>query len=124
MVLIALFLIPFCAYAAPSIGLIAAFGAGIIVDLWYGLTLGQSALAFVAIAFVINWYKNKFSSTNSIFLFFFSVLTSLLLLVAQDHALTISLVWHAATSAVIMISAVLVISFVWKHIRAKEKKSY
>lgn len=117
MVFIALLLIQFCAQGRPATGLIAAFMAGVIVDLWYGLTLGASALAYLIIAFTINWYKNKFNATNNIFLYFFSVLSGTALLVIQQNELTVSLI-------VTMIVAVSVISYVWKYFGAKAKKSY
>jgi len=54
--------------------LIAAFLAGLIVDLWNGDRLGITSLVFLIVAFLLNLYKRKFNPEHLVFLLPFTIL--------------------------------------------------
>lgn len=123
MLITLIFLIPFCAQNSAELGLIAAVLAGLVVDLWYASPLGSTSLTLLLVAFIINWYKNKFNAANPVFLYFFSFLVFAVIMGMQKRQLTFGILWLSAQYAVLIIPIFFVTSSLWKKTKQEEKKS-
>ncbi|MCR4263371.1 MAG: rod shape-determining protein MreD [Candidatus Roizmanbacteria bacterium] len=70
---ILLLIIIFSMVADGSTVLIAAFLAGLIVDLWNGDRLGMTSLMYIVVCFLLNLYKRKFNPEHLVFLLPFTL---------------------------------------------------